>query len=102
MQEISLHADECKRLEESIESLRLEVRQLSTGRRSCVRRTVFPELYRVPTGRFYLAPTYTFHSTNCYLVAIIVIATDGFIDLLAVSVASHPTDFSFMPVGLGL
>jgi len=58
-------------MEESNASLRLELRQLSTNRRSLVRRAMFPELYSFPTDRFRLALISTFYSRHTKLISVI-------------------------------
>jgi len=48
-------------MQDSNNTLKLEVKQLSTGVRSNVRRAMFPELFSSPTGRFGLVFISTFY-----------------------------------------
>jgi len=51
-QEISEHGDALKKVEDSNKSLQLEVKRLTTDRRS-VRQAMFPELYSLTTATRY-------------------------------------------------
>ena len=72
LQEVAVHGDEIRRMEGSNKTLKQEIKQLSTDLSTNVRRTMFPELFNVPTGRS--GPVFVSHFHQTAAVTIIIAA----------------------------